>query len=151
VYRRSKPGFTLAEVILAIGLVAVVILTVVGLTLAAIRSNTKAAVLGQATQVSDTLLKETIYGVENDLPPGTRASFWAAAGPWIPPKRVTMGGTEYEYNISVNPVGGFATPNRLAKVELHLFWWDSAAQGGEREGYGRLELHVARLVHEVGP
>ena len=148
---RVKRGFTLAELLFAVGLLVLVVLTILAISLSTIRTNQKADLLDHASQVADRLIKETIYGIENDLPAGMTAGFWAASGQWVAPTPLTVGGVDYEYSISVSPVGSFLAPNRLKKVDLQLWWWDSRSQGGEREGYGRMELHTSRVVHEVAP
>ncbi|MBI3924459.1 MAG: hypothetical protein HY319_02870 [Armatimonadetes bacterium] len=156
-------GFTLTELLFAVLLLTLIILMLVGLTTSALHSNEKAARLGQATDVAESLLSRTLYDVEWDLPAGTRSSFWAASGgsAWRPATKVTLGGTEYEVTVYVDtvsdtggtPVGTVAgeAGNRVKKVDLVLNWWDSRQAGGQRQGYGRLEIQATRLVNEVAP
>lgn len=148
-----RRGFTLAEVLIAVGLLAVVILAIAALTISAVRSNQKAAMLGPASQVTDTLVNQTIYQVDSDVPAGTRASFWGhnGAAPWMSDS-LTAGGVDYDYIIYLNDVPGFPNPgNRVKKMDLVLWWWDSRSQSGDRQGYGRLQMRATRLVNEVAP
>ncbi|GMU56180.1 MAG: hypothetical protein AMXMBFR33_53260 [Candidatus Xenobia bacterium] len=150
----SKPSgraFTLAEVMLAVGLLALLVLTLAGLTLSAIRSNEKAARLDPATEVLESVLDESVYQVTWDSPAGTRASFWGAAGTWQGPLTRTVGGTRYEYTLYANNVPGFAAGNRLKKLDIVLWWWDSRSSGGTRQGYGKMQLEASRVVHETPP
>lgn len=144
--------------LLACGLLAITILVLLALNLSAIRSNEKAALYEQASRAADSLLAQKLYAVENDLPPGTRTSFWSAtaATPWIGPATVQMGGVDYEFSLTADtvkdssgtPVGTVAgeSGNRLKKVDITLKWW-----GGQHQGYGRLELRSSRIVNENSP
>ncbi|MBI3925132.1 MAG: hypothetical protein HY319_06295 [Armatimonadetes bacterium] len=161
--RTRIPGFTLIELLLAVLLLTLIILMLVGLTTSALRSEEKAARLGRASDVAESLLARTVYDVQWDLPAGTRSSFWSAAGgtAWLGPTTVTLGGVEYDYTVYADTVADtVGTPlgtvsgepgNRVKKVDLVLTWWDSGESGGQRQGYGRLELQATRLVNEVGP
>lgn len=149
---RASRGFTLAELLLAVGLLALVILTLAALITSAIRSNEKGTRTAQAVDVADALLARRLYDVEWDLPPGTRDAFWAASGAWLPPTTATMGGVDYQYTVFADTVAGVGgAGNRLKKVDLVMSWWDSGQGGGQRQGYGRLEVQASRLVSEVEP
>ncbi|MEW6277232.1 MAG: prepilin-type N-terminal cleavage/methylation domain-containing protein [Candidatus Eremiobacterota bacterium] len=151
-----RRAFTLPELMLAVGLLALVLLTLVGLTTATVRSNHKAALLGPAAAVAESLLDRTLSDVAADIPPGTRDSFWAASGPgpWKSLSPLDQGGVRYEYaiyahtvaDVTGTPVGGAS--NRVKKVDLVLCWWGSAATAGDRNGYGRMQLSASRLVNE---
>ncbi|MEW6281945.1 MAG: hypothetical protein AB1758_25295 [Candidatus Eremiobacterota bacterium] len=157
----KKKAFSLTELLLAVGLLALVLLTLIAMTTSAIRSNQKAVLLGPANQLAESLMSRTLYEVENDIPPGTRDNFWNYAGatPWktnpVPPPKI--GDTAYEWAIyaqtvtdtSGAPLGG--PDNRVKKVDIVIWWWDSKSTGGTRKGYGRMELQASRLVNEVAP
>ncbi|MBI3927616.1 MAG: hypothetical protein HY319_18900 [Armatimonadetes bacterium] len=144
---------------IAIGVLTMILLTLIGLSTSAIRSNEKAALLGPATQVSDSLMNRTLYQVDNDLPAGTAASFWNASGPaaWRGPTQETIGGVSYEYVIYANtvsetgggPLGGPVLANRVKKVDILVWWWGSRATGEVRQGYGRMQVQSTRLVNEI--
>jgi hypothetical protein len=136
---------------LALGLLVMVLLTLIGLTLSAIRSSEKAALLGPATQVSESLMNRTLYQVANDSPPGTKASFWAASGPspWLAASE-TIGGVNYDYVIYANTVSGAGT-NRLKKVDVVVSWWNTSSAAGTRQGYGLMQVHASRLLNEGAP
>jgi hypothetical protein len=137
---------------LAIGLLVMILLTLIGVTMSALRSSEKAALLGPATQVSESIMNRTLYQVANDLPAGTKASFWAASGPapWRGPTGETIGAVNYEYAIYANTVDG-AGNNRLKKVDVVVWWWNSRSSNSSRQGYGRLQVQASRLVNEGAP
>ncbi len=157
-------AFSFTELMLAVGLLSIVLLTLVALTISTLRSNQKATLLGPATQVAETLLSQRIYQVENDTPAGTRAAFWAASGVWLDSTtdgQIVNGGVTYDYVIYANtvldssgvPLGTAAGEpgNRVKKVDLILWWYDTRAQQGTRKGMGKLELQATKLVNESDP
>ena len=154
----------MAEVVMAVGFLALTVLTLLGLSMATIRSNDKGFSLAPAGKAADRLTEQQIYQVQKDSPPGTRASFWGATGPWRDSAgygNLTMGGVTYEWTISLAdlsdtsgvPLGTAAGEpgNRAKKVNATVWWSDSRAQGGQRQGYGRMELQATRLINENGP
>ncbi|MCE7870855.1 hypothetical protein DYH09_10800 [bacterium CPR1] len=157
----NRRAFTFTELILAVGLLAVLLLTLVALTLSTLRSNQKAALLGPASRAAKTLLNETLYQVELDRPAGTRDSFWSTNGLWRDSAvegAFSSGGIDYQYAIYANTVFdssgaplGKDPGNRVKKVDLVLWWYSTRPQQGYREGMGRLELQASRLVNEIPP
>lgn len=147
-------GFSLAEVMVAAGLLAVVLLALMGLITSTLSINQKASLLGPATQVCDSLIQRTIYQVSDDSPAGTHDSFWnhSAATPWRGPLQENIGGVDYKYVLYASdakdtggvPLGGTAPGNRVKKLDLDLWWWDR-----QKSHYGRLEIQGTRLVHEA--
>ena len=160
---KVRNGFSLSELVLAVGLLAMVILALAMLGISTIRSSEKAARFSQASQVGSSLITRILYDVECDQPPGTRDAFWDHVGPapWQAVTPVTVGGVEYEYEVFAETVletSGVASGtvagepgNRVKKVDLVMTWMDSRSTGGFRRGYGRLELQLSRLVNERGP
>lgn len=160
----SRRAFSFTELLLAVGLLSIVVLTLVALTISTLRSNQKAALLGPATQVAETMLNQRLYQVDHDVPAGTRDAFWAASGVWQDSTvdgQLVSGGVTYDYVIYANtvldpsgvPLGTAAGEpgNRVKKVDLILWWYDTRAQGGSRQGMGKLELQATRLINESQP
>ena len=149
--RRS--AFTLAEILLAAGLITMVLLGLVGLTLGTVRSSQKSADLAAAHQIAKRELDRVIEQSMAD------STFWDQehlSTPWAT-DTVTVGTTEYEYEVFAqtlqNPsqggaLGTSSSPdNRLKKVDIELRWWGDA----ERDGYGKLSVRATRLVNEENP
>lgn len=137
---------------LAVGLLTIVILALVALTTSSLRANEKAARVGPAGQVAESLLNKAIYDAQNDSPPGARAAFWAANGPLHPAQQTSVGGVLYDYTVYAESIpAGTGPGNRLKKVDVQLSWFNTAGTGGVRAGYGKMELHATRLVNELAP
>ncbi|MGE0492300.1 MAG: hypothetical protein AB7S38_24015 [Vulcanimicrobiota bacterium] len=157
-------GFTLLEVLLAIGLAAVVVLTLLALGAQSLRASQKSGDSDKALMVADNVLERVVAHVKADDPAGCRDSFWNDAGtaPWIPPwdanTSVTVEGTEYRYTIftsrvtnqlngqvlGTGPAGSEVPDNGLKKVDIVVEWWDEP--NGSHQGYGLLEVRLTRLV-----
>ncbi len=71
---RKTGAFTLAEMMFAIAILALLVLMTVAAMTSVIKSNQKASLLGGAEPILDGIFQETIYQVDNDVPPGTRDS-----------------------------------------------------------------------------
>ncbi len=141
---------------LAVGLVTVLILSLAALITSTLRSNQKASMLAPAAEVAETLMTQEMYGVENDLPAGSHSAFWDTDGIWKDSTVVGVfqsGGVDYEYRMQRRLVAGLGgpPPNRVKKVDLSVWWLNTRNNGGDRQGSGKLELHVSRLVNEVAP
>lgn len=138
-----------------------IILSLVALTVSSIRSDEKAALIGPAGQVAESVLDRVIYNAERDIPAGNRAAFWAASGTYLTGQQIRLGGVDYTYSVFAEtvsdptgvPIGTASGEpgNRLKKVDLQLNWFNTAGSAGFRQGYGKMELQITRLVNEVAP
>lgn len=144
---------------MAVGLLTLVLVTLIAAIITTLQSSEKANLLGPATQVSESLMNRTLYQVTNDVPAGTKASFWAASGVWRGPITETIGGVDYEYVISATtlndadaggPLGGPGAGNRVKRVDIAVNWWNSRATNS-RQGQGKMQVTATRLVNEDGP
>lgn len=154
-----RRGFNFAELMLAVGVLSLVILTLVALVGATLRSNSKSSTLGKATAVADELLQQTIYDVQADNGGVLATSFWATEGVWRDSAangQIVRGGTTYDYTIDVatlmaggSPMG--APTNRVKKIDVTVEWWNSRANGGDRQGQGKLRTCVTQLMNENAP
>lgn len=148
-------GFSLLEVVLGLGLAAVLLLTVVLMGTAALSGDTKVGHSQIASSVAEAqldLLGARIASKNS----AARQQFWQAPdGPYSGPgvtSQLTSNGTDYtlSYRLrTVNetngePVGG--ADNGLRQVDLEVAWWD-----GEKgkPGYGRLALARTRLFRQT--
>lgn len=158
--KHERTAFTLAEVLLALGVVVLTILATTAFTIAVLRATQKTTDQPVGTLVAERLLSEEIYRAQSDSPPGARASFWD--NDWVStPFRtgtVRRNETDYQYWIYAETVndlttgqplgnGGTVTNNRVKKVDIAVSWF--GAQGGTRGGYGRLLRTATRLVNEA--
>lgn len=128
-------GFSLAEVLLALGLCAVVLLMVIALGISANRTQRKssAALIGHsyANQVLETFLY--------DVPP-SGASFWAQtsyASPYAQDQE-QLGQVQYTSRLYLDPMG--APAPGLLRCTVNVSWSAGAQQGTQA-------LSISRLVY----
>ena len=155
---RNNRGMSLAELMVAIMLLAICILTVLGLSLAVVRVDSKAAETSAGSVVADTLLQEVVAQVKADSPPGTKDSFWNNDHEvWAQGSRVNNG-PEFSYWISAvtvtttggDSLGSADLQNRLKKVDVRVRWFnDGSSEQSGRQGYGELEATISQLVPEA--
>ncbi len=148
---RPTQGFSLAELILAIGTLAACILTVLVMVVALTRSSRKTVDTSVAQQAAEQVLTRIVYDAQwND-----HVNFWYT--PDHTPYRQgthTVNRTEYSYQLDAstiedtasNAIGAQLNMNRIKMVTLRLSWWGGETQN--RAGYGKLNLEVKRVVHE---
>ena len=147
----SRRGFSLAELVFSILILTLIILTMIGLVTSTVRTEEKAKLLGRAGGVLESIIQQTIYQVDNDSPAGTSTSFWGSSGVWSSGS-VVRGEVTYTFEVSTADVAGFGTPgNRMKKMDVTLWWWNSESSGGARQGYGQMKLQGSRVVTEIGP
>ena len=136
----GSKGYTLAEVLLALALAVVVVLTLVGLSLTAHTGNQKSSDLMAAQSLAHQWLEEEIYAAQGI--PG--AAIWAANSETNPyqEKRTMVGHSEYLSAFYSSDVTDPGMPS-LKKCHLRVSWWNGA-EG--RPGYGRLYTEATRYV-----
>ncbi|MBS2038967.1 hypothetical protein JST97_28550 [bacterium] len=136
---RSR-AYTLAEVLLALALSVIVVLTLVGLGLTALSGNQKSTDLTAAQSLCHQWLEEEIYGAQAD----SSAPIWAANSPTAPyqQKQAKVGNTDYAAAYYASDVSDAAMPN-LKLCRLRVSWWGGAEA---RQGYGRLYTEALRYV-----
>lgn len=155
--RRLHIGFTLAELMVAVFLVAVAMLSVFALTISVLRTDQKTRDTSVGREVAQMLAERTFARVRADQPAGTRANFWENdfVGAPYETGSYKQGSTEFKYTIYAqtvvdtlgDSVGGNVDENRLKKVDVILSWWDSDAH--DRTGYGQLKVYSSHLFSEA--
>lgn len=148
----KQRGFSLAELILAMGTLAVCVLTILVLVVSLTRTSRKSVDTSVAHLAAEQILTQLTYDAQwND-----HAAFWDT--PNHTPYRqgqVIVNRTDYTYELdaievrdtSSVPIGNGLGFNRLKLVTLRLSWWNGDSQN--RAGYGRLNTEVKRIVHET--
>ena len=153
---RHQKAFSLAELLVALGLIAVAILSVLALSIAVARTNQEGIDQNVGNTVSNQVLLRLMDQLRADSPTGIRDRFWDRDFVSTPfeSKALTNNDTEFQYEIFArtitdslgNPMGA-ATDSRLKKVDIVVRWWDSENQ--DRQGYGELRVTRSRLVCEA--
>jgi len=139
-------GFTVAEILLAIALIAVTLLTIMGLCLRTLQSNRKTIDTGAGQMVADQVLEQVADAAEASK----TAAVWAtnSAVNAYSSDPVTIQGTTFQvttYATDVVATPAFAAGKRLKRLTTRVIWKD-LAQG--KMGYGNLRAQASRLVHE---
>lgn len=149
---RPTQGFSLAELILAIGTLAACILTVLVMVVSLTRSSRKTIDTSVAHQAAEQIMTKLIYQAQwND-----HAAFWDPPGDLTPYRQGThvVNRTEFTYQLDASPildtggvpVGTGLAMNRLKMVTLRLSWWNGATNN--QTGYGKLNTEVKKVIHE---
>ena len=156
----KRAAFTLAEAVIGIGLAAVLILSIIALSTAALSGDTKAEMTQVALSTADAELNRFARAV-SVIGSGARGSFWSATdktsgyvdytGPGtqgVQTANRTKFSFEYRY-VTLGDSGGLfgreKPQNRVRKVDLTVSWWNGE-EG--KPGYGKLSVTATRLIRE---
>lgn len=154
----GRGGFTLTELIIAIGLFAVVILGVLALAISLTRSNQETSDRAVATNVARRVLERSLRELRSGSLSVSESDFWTNSYLATPFHSGTekVGPTDYQFRLftgtpiveqgSGNVIGAGGTNNRLKSVSVVVNWF--ADPDAQRSGYGTLELRLSRLVRE---
>ena len=150
---RCRRGSTFAEMVLAIGLIAIVILGISLLSLTVIRARNENSDRVAAATVANTLLDRIVREARSD------PNFWSGDHSTTPyaSGEEEVGGVVYAYSLRAQTVtnnvgdeiGNSLANNRLTMVIVEISWMDTENQ--DRQGYGKLNFSASRLVAEVIP
>lgn len=153
----KRCGFSLAELMLALGITSLAILSVGLVLLSILRSDRKTLDTALGGLVARQVLDRTMDRVRADQPAGTKAQFWGSDFVSTPFEagNITNNGTAFHYEVRAetvvntggDDVGGGLTSNRLKKVDVLITWWGS--EQNDRTGYGELKVQTSRVVGEV--
>lgn len=152
-----RRAFSLAELLLAVALFAIIILGVLALSISVLKTERKAADTTVGKSVAQSLATRLLDQVRADSPVGTRANFLAYNTPNTAFQTGTsrVQRTDYQYSIFVSTVsdnggvnvGSAIGNNRLKRMEVRVSWWAVNA-GQTRAGYGQLTTSLCQLVAE---
>lgn len=155
--KHQQRAFSLAEMLVALGLIAVAILSILALSISITRGNQEGTDRAIGGVVARQLVKRLVDRLRADIPAGTRADFWDNEHGVTPFEDDVFrsNNTEFQYKIFAtsvtdgtgDSVGGATVGNRLKKVDIVVNWWNSETE--QRQGYGQLEIRNTRLVSEA--
>jgi Tfp pilus assembly protein PilX len=158
---RRPRGLSLAEVLLALLVVILLVLTLAAMSFSMLKSNKKSADRPVGFLAAQHILSREIYAVQNDNPPGSKVAFWGSnwtTTPWRSGQEV-VNRTTFSYAIYAvtlqdvvsgaplgnDPATGFVN-NRVKKLDIQVDW--SGDVDGTKGGAGRLSSSFTRLLHE---
>lgn len=158
---KGRRGLSLAEVLLALLVVILLILTLAAMSFSMLRSNKKSTDRPVGYLAAQQILARELYGVQSDNPPGTKAAFWAGNWPNTPWRsgQEVVNQTQFQYAIyavtlqdvvSGAPLGNQPPTfvnNRVKKVDIRVDW--SQSSDGIKGGAGLLRSSYSRFLHEA--
>ena len=143
-------AFTLAEVLLAVGLAVVVILALLGMGLSVVRSDQKSVDTLSGQSVADGLLEDFLHQAAKDA----ADPLWAANSQTQPYQegQVQVGATSFTYRVYAYDIDVPApitpappgVPLTIKKVNVLVNWWGSDI--ADRSGYGNLRAYATRTT-----
>ncbi|MCA9781616.1 MAG: hypothetical protein KC800_33090 [Candidatus Eremiobacteraeota bacterium] len=159
-WRQTSPAYSLAEVLLALGLLSIALLALVGQSTLLVKSNQKADDRSIALDLSRQVIERASQSAETDNPAGRNAdifNYTSAANPFVRDTE-RIGFTDYDYELYITdvtnqmsgsilgsgPTGTESTHVRLKLFQAKVYWWNGETQS--RTEYGKLEVETSRLI-----
>jgi len=142
-WRLPREGFSLLELIISIGIVAVALLVVATVFISVLKSGAKNTDLETGTLVAQSQLNQVIFNVVNlnGYTNTTRANVFSNPTT-IVTSTVALNNQVYSYNVTTQPIPlDLVHNNNLLAVFTVQVWWSSAT--GERQGQGRTSQRQA--------
>ena len=139
----EKKGFTLTEVIVAMGILGVALLTLMSVCSVALRYQRQSINNMNAARVNDMVLERAVASVHHDTPAGTSDTFWDNEYPY--PSTAyrsgieVVGRDEFNYAIYAVDVPGIGDasldpPNTLRKIDAYV-WWSEEGEPGQKRTF----------------
>ena len=142
-----RRGFSLAEILLALGLITIVVLTLLALSLQSLKTNQKINDTTAGQLVAEQVLERIAYQAESS----NTAAVWPINNPLAPysADQVTVGDSVFNVTVYATDVtdssGLMIAPKRLKELDATVIWQNDQ-QG--KAGQGNLRIQATRLVHE---
>lgn len=157
---RSGPsatrGFSLAELILSLGIIAVVAVMVAGIYTGMLGSAEKNSDRSAGAVLAESIVLDRVRQVITEQEPGLdRSSFFSTVGPASLSGTVLLNNTLYTYEVKYRQVrdpsgvviGSQPEENRLLKLDARVWWWVEDPDQ-TRPGLGVMSTSWTRLMHE---
>lgn len=159
----QRRAFTLPEIVIAIAILGLVMLTLLSLSATSVRSMEKSSTTAIGHSVAEAQLERVIQDIRADRPAGDKDRFWDGEFPYpdtpffTSTDPIVVGANKFHYKVFAetvinentgSPVGGdLLKENRLKKVDVVVWWWSD--ESGVRQGYGNMKTNVSRMVNET--
>ena len=166
-WRYRPPAYSLAEVLLALGLLSIALLALIGQSTLLVKSNQKADDRSVALDLSEQVIKRVSQSAHTDTPPGRNADIFnfSSASTAFLNNQERIGFTDYDYELYISDVenqlsgavlgtgltGTESTHVKLKLFQAKVYWWSGKTES--RAEYGKLEVETSRLIKvtTVGP
>ncbi len=142
--RGRSQGFSLLELVLSIGLLALVLLFVIASFTTLLNGGRKNVDLTAANFVADALVQK----MQADSTFLQNALSGSIAGSEQGQKEKDLNNVVYEYTVSANSIPITSTPAQsLYQVNVEVWWWGNQAQ--KKLGFGKLYTRLTRIFYEA--
>lgn len=135
-----RQAFTLAEIVVALGLFVIAVLSAVALAISALRSNQKGSDQMVANALAGRVLEEFVYSL-----PDASDSFWTRttfASPYELPPVANLGTGVYQPALYLTDLASVGQGMKMATVNVT---WGNGVAG--QTGYGQQVASISRLIY----
>lgn len=151
-------GYSLLELILSMAIILVAMISIIGLFVTIFRSSQKGLDLTNGMVVAESVMNQYIYdkqemtgGLYANLTDNTASPHTGKTKRDNPNEEELWPGfshkTIYTYKVVCTDVKT-TPPLDLKKLDVTVTWWrDPARESEYKTGYGRLTVHISRLVY----
>ncbi len=132
---------TLAETLIAVGLLVVVVLLAVALGISSLRTNQKGSDLTVGSAWGTQVLENFVYSV-----PDSTASFWTTSSYTSPYQtdNIQLGSTDYQAKLFITDMATLGSGTKLVTVNVT---WGSGTIGQTKAGIGLQSTAISRLLY----
>ena len=152
----NRKGFSLAELILCLGILATALVFLTSFFISLYRSADKSGNTAAGVHVAETVINQQLHDIfKGTHPTLTKTGFFTTNGPSVT-GRLQLASTEFQYQMDFVTVqdavlggdlGAGLAGNRVKAVTVKCWWWGAGATS-QRSGQGRLSVELHRLVNE---
>lgn len=147
----QRRGLTIGELVIATGLLALMVVTVMVLFGQMLESTTKNALMSQGSFFAEAVIEREIYRLADTagaIAPATYAQDWISVND-------DTNQTRFLYRVEstrVDLIPGQDMGNSFA-IEVEVRWWQDNMDGPaqNRRGYGKMYLKRSRVVYVPKP
>ena len=153
--RAAARGLSIGELVVATGLLALMVVTVMVLFGQMLDATTKNALVSQGSFFAETVIEREIYDLARyHRDPAHQATARDNyGGDWISFTDETNQ-TEFSYHVDSTPAGIMAGTDMgfTYSIQVEVRWWQSAdGAARNRQGFGKMHLKRSRIVYVPKP
>lgn len=132
---------TLAEILIALGLLVVVVLLAIALGISSLRTNQKGSDLTVGSAWGTQILENFVYGL-----PDSNGPFWSSSSYTSPYQtdNIQLSNTAYQARLFIADMGTLGTGTKLVTVNVT---WGNGTVGQSKAGVGLQSTSISRLLY----
>lgn len=146
---RSAPkGLTIGELVIATGLLAMMVVTVMVFFGRMLDSTTKSALVSQATFFAEAVIEREVYQLQDSA--GSLTPVYLQD--WIS-HTDEANKTKFVYRVESIPLDAGTPMGRNYSILVEVRWWTDDAQGESknRQGFGKMHIKRNRVIYVPNP